>query len=36
MEGMDWINPYPANVKNMADPTNASKWRMTFNSAFNL
>jgi hypothetical protein len=28
------INPYPANVENMVAPTNASKWRMGFNSAF--
>ena len=28
------FNPYPANVDNMATPTNASKWRMGFNSAF--
>ena len=25
------LNPYPANVDNMAAPTNASKWRMGFN-----
>ena len=28
------FNPYPANVKNMVAPSNASKWRMGFNSAF--
>ena len=28
------INPYPANVGNMVAPTNSSKWRMGFNSAF--
>ena len=28
------INPYPANMENMVAPTNASKWRMGFNSAF--
>ena len=28
------FNPYPANVENMVAPTNASKWRMVFNSAF--
>ena len=31
---MNFFNPYPANVDNMAAPTNASKWRMGFNSAF--
>jgi hypothetical protein len=29
-----FVNPYPANVENMVAPTNASKWRMVFNSAF--
>jgi hypothetical protein len=29
-----YFNPHPANVDNMAAPTNASKWRMGFNSAF--
>ena len=28
------LNPYPANVECMVAPTNASKWRMVFNSAF--
>jgi len=28
------INPYPANVENMASSYNASKWQMGFNSAF--
>ena len=28
------LNSYPANVDNMVAPTNASKWRMGFNSAF--
>ena len=28
------FNPYPANVDNMVSSTNASKWRMGFNSAF--
>ena len=28
------FKPYPANVDNMATSTNASKWRMGFNSAF--
>ena len=29
-----YFNPSPANVDNMIAPTNASKWRMGFNSAF--
>jgi hypothetical protein len=28
-----YLNPYPANVENMVS---SSKWRMGFNSAFNL
>ena len=28
------INPYPANVDNMANSYQSSKWRMGFNSAF--
>ena len=34
MSFADQFNPYPANVENMVAPTNASKWRMGFNSAF--
>jgi hypothetical protein len=29
-------NPYPANVDNMVALTNASKWRMGFNSALRM
>jgi hypothetical protein len=32
--GIQAFNLYPANVENMVGPTNASKWRMGFNSAF--
>jgi len=28
------LNPYPANVENMASSYNASRWQMGFNSAF--
>jgi hypothetical protein len=28
------INPYPANVENMASTNNNSIWQMGFNSAF--
>jgi hypothetical protein len=28
------LKPYSANVENMVAPTNASKWRMGFDSAF--
>jgi hypothetical protein len=33
-DGTWWINPYLANVENMVNPNNSSKWKMGFNSAF--